>query len=411
MPSSTSRFGLSLGVNSHPSLTGSLFGLAKGLVYGADSGTLSSSRQHAWTTKHLPVFETVRSLVTPVDLELAAGQSRTWTYSIIIPAHLPPSLPGTAMRFIYEFSVAVAIVVGADGKQQQQVVKEVQVPITIWPYTAIPAAGLETCYDVLDPVVQRAERGQVVEGHPPEVAGVSRSGSRSAFERHVAALLAGEPPPPSSEDDAEIAADTRFHSAIPTLLQESGSASFEMMKDGTTFATARLARTRFAVGESIVGSLQVAPQGGFRIARFTATLVMNESVPSALLPPQDDPTLPREKLLRPIADFATIAIALDAFDFDLAIPIDATPSFAYRASTADGSGLGGISYSLKLRFLVFASDARLLAHDHSDSDHDFAASYLVEDISGQPVEATIPIEVIPSPCKRKGNPQTHIVQP
>lgn len=398
------RFNFSLSDSTAPSLTGSLFGLAKGLVYGSDGGTLESSRHHAWTTKHLPVFETVRSLVTPVDLELQPGESHSWTYAIIVPAHLPPTLRGTAMRFSYEFSLALALMV--DGKQQ---VKEVQVPVTIWPYTAIPAAGFEACYDVLEPVVQRTDKGRITDGGgvAGEIKSGGSSGTRASFDRHVAALLAGEhPPTSSSEDDAGPPIDTRFDSAVTTLLHEANqAASFEMAKDGQTFATAHLARTRYAVGESIVGKLEKSTPSGFRIGRFAASLVMHESVPDALLPVDELPNH-HGKFSRTIDEHATIAIAFDAFTFDLVVPTDATPTFRYSAGRLEPTKtprFGGVSWSLKLRFLVFCEDARVLAHDHDDSEHLYAASYLAVEDAGETVEASIPLDIIPAACSKPPN--------
>lgn len=55
-----------IGQESLPSLTGSLLGLAKGLVntgVGQQSGSLEEERKRIWNSKELPVLETVRCLV------------------------------------------------------------------------------------------------------------------------------------------------------------------------------------------------------------------------------------------------------------------------------------------------------------------------------------------------------------
>lgn len=77
---STSRWALSFGTGSigrdaQPSLTGSLFGLAKGLVYGGAGGSLEEERKRVWNTQDLPVLETARSLLG-VDIKVMDGQSR-----------------------------------------------------------------------------------------------------------------------------------------------------------------------------------------------------------------------------------------------------------------------------------------------------------------------------------------------
>ncbi len=80
-PSSSSRWSLTFGSGTigheqNPSLTGSLVGLAKGLVWGGQAGTLEGERRKVWTSKDLPVLDTLRSLIG-VDIRLKPGESRS----------------------------------------------------------------------------------------------------------------------------------------------------------------------------------------------------------------------------------------------------------------------------------------------------------------------------------------------
>jgi hypothetical protein len=77
---SSSRWDLSFGTGTignatQPTLTGSLFGLAKDLVYGGNGGSLAEERKRVWNMKDLPVLETTRSLLG-VDVKLKEGESR-----------------------------------------------------------------------------------------------------------------------------------------------------------------------------------------------------------------------------------------------------------------------------------------------------------------------------------------------
>lgn len=77
---SSSRWQLSFGTgaighNSQPSLTGSLFGLAKDLVTGGTGGSLEEERRRVWQMKDLPVLETARSLLG-VDVKLKEGETK-----------------------------------------------------------------------------------------------------------------------------------------------------------------------------------------------------------------------------------------------------------------------------------------------------------------------------------------------
>lgn len=80
MKSSSSRWQLSFGTGTignatQPSLTGSLFGLAKDLVYGGSRRSLEEERKRVWNMKDLPVLDTSRSLLG-VDVRLKEGESR-----------------------------------------------------------------------------------------------------------------------------------------------------------------------------------------------------------------------------------------------------------------------------------------------------------------------------------------------
>ena len=80
MKTNSSRWQLSFGTgtignSTKPSLTGSLFGLAKDLVYGGSGGSLEEERKRVWNMKDLPVLETFRSLIG-VDMKLKEGESR-----------------------------------------------------------------------------------------------------------------------------------------------------------------------------------------------------------------------------------------------------------------------------------------------------------------------------------------------
>lgn len=80
LASTSSRWQLSFGTGTignatQPSLTGSLFGLAKDLVGGGSGGSLEEERKRVWNMKDLPVLETVKSLLG-VDLKLKEGEMK-----------------------------------------------------------------------------------------------------------------------------------------------------------------------------------------------------------------------------------------------------------------------------------------------------------------------------------------------
>ncbi|EIM92050.1 Rgp1-domain-containing protein [Stereum hirsutum FP-91666 SS1] len=52
----------------------------------------------------LPVFE-VRPAMLAVDLSLGPGESRSYTYTVALPSHLPPTFKGRSLKFSYELAV------------------------------------------------------------------------------------------------------------------------------------------------------------------------------------------------------------------------------------------------------------------------------------------------------------------
>jgi hypothetical protein len=59
-----------------PTLTGSLWGLAKGLIGSGKGGSLEQERRKVWGRRELPVLESVQSLVG-VDVGVGIGEEKT----------------------------------------------------------------------------------------------------------------------------------------------------------------------------------------------------------------------------------------------------------------------------------------------------------------------------------------------
>lgn len=76
----------------------------------------------------LPTFEVQPSMLA-VDLSLRPGESRSYTYSIMLPAVLPPTFKGRVMRFSYELVVGTC---RAGIGEQGSVSKVMKVPIRVY---------------------------------------------------------------------------------------------------------------------------------------------------------------------------------------------------------------------------------------------------------------------------------------
>nr|XP_018263825.1 uncharacterized protein I303_03698 [Kwoniella dejecticola CBS 10117]OBR85983.1 hypothetical protein I303_03698 [Kwoniella dejecticola CBS 10117] len=158
-----SRWQLSFGTGTignatQPSLTGSLFGLAKDLVMGGSGGSLEEERKRVWNMRDLPVLETTRSLLG-VDLKLKEGESKEYTYSLQLPNTLPPTHRGKAFRFAYDLTVSLNVSLPGGGNRQKA--KDISIPIRVW--TNVSVTHPFRTYDVLKPVIQTKEEGIVQE--------------------------------------------------------------------------------------------------------------------------------------------------------------------------------------------------------------------------------------------------------
>ena len=71
-----------IGNSTQPSLTGSLFGLAKDLVSRSAAGSLEEERKRVWNMKDLPVLETPRTLLG-IDLKLKEGEMQECEWTLI----------------------------------------------------------------------------------------------------------------------------------------------------------------------------------------------------------------------------------------------------------------------------------------------------------------------------------------
>ncbi|WVQ71742.1 hypothetical protein IAR50_001283 [Cryptococcus sp. DSM 104548] len=166
--SSSSRWQLSFGTGAignatQPSLTGSLFGLAKELITGGGGGSLEEERKRVWNMKDLPVLESTRSLMG-VDIRLKEGETRDFMYTMPLPTTLPPAHRGKAFRFSYDLVISLSASLPGGGHRQKS--KDIVVPIRIWANVSV--GHPYRTYDVLHPVIQTKEEGIVQDLQQPD---------------------------------------------------------------------------------------------------------------------------------------------------------------------------------------------------------------------------------------------------
>ncbi|KAF6751399.1 Rgp1-domain-containing protein [Ephemerocybe angulata] len=73
---------------------------------GASGGSVGDAVNNVDAEVPLPTFE-VQPAMLAVDLNLAPGESRSYTYTVNLPDNLPPTFRGKALRFSYELVVGL----------------------------------------------------------------------------------------------------------------------------------------------------------------------------------------------------------------------------------------------------------------------------------------------------------------
>ncbi|KAJ7470483.1 Rgp1-domain-containing protein, partial [Mycena latifolia] len=311
-----------------------------------------------------------------VDLSLGPGESKSYTYSLLLPAHLPPTFKGRTLRFSYELVVG-ACRAAAGGSSVSRVMK---VPIRVYNNVAVGRPARP--YDLLWPVARRIatpastptgappvlpqdaakptveeHRGSPAPAHPAKA---QQAGSVAELERYAAQLLAATASPtaagfPWGEEGAGSGGLSGCREAVEVLTRNLKKVSYDITKDGVTVAVLTFPKSAFRLGETVNGVVEVNwREGRGRVLQLTALLEAHESLPPALATPPS--TSATERYLRRVhaEHHARFVLGTRRLGFALDIPSDGSPAFGVVA--ADGS-TGGLEWRVRLCLLVGVASA------------------------------------------------------
>ncbi|KAF8972454.1 Rgp1-domain-containing protein [Flammula alnicola] len=107
----------------------------------------------------LPTFE-IQPAMLAVDLTLAPGESRSYTYTIKLPDNLPPTFKGKSLKFSYELVVGTCRAGptgGGGGVSANSISRVMKVPIRVYNHVSV-GRSLKP-YDLLWPVSRRQDVG------------------------------------------------------------------------------------------------------------------------------------------------------------------------------------------------------------------------------------------------------------
>lgn len=368
--------------------------------------TLSDIQTRALLSPTLPTYSAPPTMLD-VDVELAPGESRSYTFSLRLPADLPPSFHGHAVHFDYYLTIGTNRVdPRVRGMQESRLL---HIPIRVYNHV-VPGAGPLACFDLLNPVVASQSEGHVevqsaVSAKQPDADDHEERTRLSSWAQelvhgHVHAHRTDTAAPLSSMD------------AINDLAQRASKVTYDIAKDGHVAALLTLARAKYKVGDSVQVLLRMNEPGAtVRIVRVAASLESHEEVDAsmALLPPGRTQTMTRQV-------YATQHEAtLDTRQTCLWLPIPsgATPEFST-------SGIRH-RWSVRISLLTQMADdgtSKVAPPPHLMSDTQAFAAFQtslhdVPVLCGRQgtttsrleiVECSVPVMVLPHRSQRKTDP-------
>ncbi|KAG8952574.1 hypothetical protein FRC03_012068 [Tulasnella sp. 419] len=409
--SSGSLSGLGLGV-----LGSTLFGStqnselsSRGLSLDIDnlhertSGTATIAVAGGLPPEALPTFETQPSMLA-VDLNLAPGESRSYTYSVPLPAVLPPTFRGKVVKFSYHLVIgtsrATAFPVPPTPNPQDSSSgprsKIMRVPIRI--YSNVSVGRRQIPYDLLWPIARRRMgpiKCMVKEEMGQQLANAKRpnpspKGSKEQFDDYAQKVLAlsSSPPNPPGDDDVRTITDhvngnvdmpsqsrydpmednlfsNNVHSEeqgsgncrenVEILTRVSKKMSYDISKDGLNVATLTFVKSAYRLGETVMGVVEMNEPGSrAKVLKVSAILESHETLPRTFGGSERSSQNTRG-LRRVHAEHHTsLVINSRRIAFGLDIPSDASPGFRFmhQDESGDYEDEGGIEWKVRLCFLV-----------------------------------------------------------
>ncbi|KAJ7874672.1 Rgp1-domain-containing protein [Mycena olivaceomarginata] len=350
---------------------------APGSEYGgairAQLGMLAQARGQEDPEAPVPTLDVPPEMLA-VDLTLAPGESRSYTYTLLLPAHLPPTFKGRTLRFSYELVVGACRASGASSVMK--------VPIRV--YNNVVVGRSPRPYDLMWPVARRIHapptptspstpqpspippKPTVTEHRPAALPKTQpNEGSVADLTRYAERLLSTTASIGTGEDGLGVGGEggglSGCREAVEVLTRNLKKVSYDITKDGVTVAVLTFPKSAFRLGETVNGVVEVNwRQGRGRVLQLTALLEAHESLPSALATPPSSPATARYLRRVHAEHHARFVLGTLRLGFALDIPSDGSPAFGVVVGDDGAGSAGGLEWKVRLCLLVGVA--------HADSD-------------------------------------------
>ncbi|KAF8845538.1 Rgp1-domain-containing protein [Paxillus ammoniavirescens] len=337
----------------------------------------------------LPTFE-VQPAMLAVDLSLAPGESRTYTYTLLLPENLPPTFRGRSLKISYELVIGTCRAsssamrssssLGPTGANSTS--RVMKVPIRV--YNNVTIGKIQRPYDLLWPVAKR--RVHSIEAWPKVADGPlksngtanvllsSNNSSRSLDDlRDYGQRLLGTFPNPDAtgvrikmpseavspkqgdferEREGESGALTGCREAVEILTRNPKKVSYDVNKEGVKVAVLTFTKSAYRLGETVLGVVELNDrQSRSRVMSLSAMLEAQEMLPSQISSAGGIRHMRRVHA----EHHSTFVSSCLRTTFSLDIPSDASPAFQIQLGDAvqkSSVSAGGLVWRVRLCLLV-----------------------------------------------------------
>ncbi|KAI9319707.1 Rgp1-domain-containing protein [Dichotomocladium elegans] len=321
-------------------------------------------------TRTTPVISTPPSILF-VDLDLAPGETKKFSYKLKLPNDIPPSHRGKAIRFSYSLVVGTQRANNGLSTGQGQVV---QIPFRVLNH--VTEDGSRPIYDLMNPVVMYKDEA-IVEAFSdddfkkPKLNMRRRASNKTASDKARDEFIAyvnalsnptngsvsfheitrresdayEEPTAEQNQDDEDIAEKRMLGRAcaqiVSRITNSSTKAMFDIGKSHMRVAQLHLTKTSYRLGEAVLGVLDFE---GAALPTYEVSILLesNEVVESdiALRQPHQIARISRKCY----AEHHSFCLSHQRLSFSLPIPTIASPEFQTTGVK--------LQYYIKLEFIV-----------------------------------------------------------
>ncbi|KAH7104289.1 Rgp1-domain-containing protein [Auriculariales sp. MPI-PUGE-AT-0066] len=319
----------------------------------------------------MPTLETRQTMLV-VDLSLTPGEQKSFKYTTTLPAVLPPTFRGRAIRLSYTLVLGACRAEGGSARRQYS--RVMKIPIRLYNHVTVGRAP--SPYDLLWPIARRRERpaecvvdevaDQIVPAKPSKTTRPWSSSSAAALEEFGRRLLAvrdrgnldtvelpttvRSPMPQETSPAATgtgAGANVGCKEAVEIATRNPKKLSFDVNKDGRKVAVLTFVKSAYRLGETILGVVEFnSEQSGPRVLELSAMLEAQEEVPASWLVPESQQPLRRVHA----EHHEALVVGSSRTSFALNIPSDASPDFSLESATE--GDVGGVVWKVRLCLLV-----------------------------------------------------------